>query len=194
MSSRLSDSILLNGKWQRWHSRLRYKMDGSHAIFSWVAFFWGSHSACCRNVAVQSLRHVWLFKTPWTDSRIPDFPILHYLLEFAQNHDHWIRDAIQPSHPQWPPTPPALNLSQHQGLFQWIGTSHQVVKILELQLQHQSFQWIFGLISFRIDWFDLLEVQGTLKSLLQYYNYQLFGAQPSLWSNSYIHRRLLEKP
>ena len=69
MSSRLSDSILLNGKWQRWHSRLRYKMDGSHAIFSWVAFFWGSHSACCRNVAVQSLRHVWLFATPCTAAR-----------------------------------------------------------------------------------------------------------------------------
>ena len=128
------------------------------------------------------------------DCSMPGFPVLHYLLEFAQNHDHWIRDAIQPSHPQWPPTPPALNLSQHQGLFKWIGTSHQVVKILELQLQHQSFQWIFGLISFRIDWFDLLEAQGTLKSLLQYYNYQLFGAQPSLWSSSYIHRRLLEKP
>ena len=94
---------------------------------------------------------------------MPDFPILHYLLEFAQNHDHWISDTIQPSHPQWPPTPPALNHSQHQGFFQWTGTSHQVVKILELQLQHQSFQWIFRLISFRIDWFDLLEVQGTLK-------------------------------
>ena len=66
------------------------------------------------------------------------------------------------------PSPPSLNLSQHQGLFQWVGPSYQVAKVLELQ--HQSFQWIYGLISFRIDWFDLLVVQGTLKSLLQHHN------------------------
>ena len=60
---------------------------------------------------------------------------------------------------------PAFNLSQHQGLFQWVSSSHQAPKVLELQLQHQSFQWS-RLISFRIDWFDLLSVQGTLKSLL----------------------------
>ena len=68
------------------------------------------------------------------------------------------------------PSPPVLNLSQHQGLFQWVGSSHQVTKVLELQLQHQSFQWNSGLISFRIDWFYLLAVQGTLKSLLQHHN------------------------
>ena len=67
-----------------------------------------------------------------------------------------------------PPSPPSLSLSQHQGLFQWVGPSNQVAKVLELQ--HQSFQWISGLISFRIDWFDLLVVQGTLKSLLQHHN------------------------
>ena len=66
------------------------------------------------------------------------------------------------------PSPPSLNLSQHQGLFQWVSPSYQVAKVLELQ--HQSFQWIYGLISFRIDWFDLLVVQGTLKSLLQHHN------------------------
>ena len=65
--------------------------------------------------------------------------------------------------------------SQHQGVFQWVGSSHQVAKVLELQLQHQSFQWFptqinSGLISFRIDWFNLLAVQGTLKSLLQHHN------------------------
>ena len=72
-----------------------------------------------------------------------DFPILYYLLEFAQTHVHWVDDAIQSSHHLSPPSPPAFSLSQHQGLFQWIGSSHQVAKVLELQLQHQSFQWIF---------------------------------------------------
>ena len=69
----------------------------------------------------------------------PGFPVLHYLPEFIQTHVHWVSDAIQPSHPLLPPSPPSLNLSQHQGLFQWISSSHQVAKVLELQLQHQSF-------------------------------------------------------
>ena len=60
-----------------------------------------------------------------------------------QTHVRWVHNAIQPSHPLSPSSPPALNLSRHQGLFQWVGSSHQVAKILELQLQHQSFQWIF---------------------------------------------------
>ena len=78
----------------------------------------------------------------------------------------WVSDAIQPSHSLLPLSPPALNLSQHQTLFQRVSSLHQMAKILALQ--HQSFQWISGLISFRIDWFDLLAVQGTLKSLLQH--------------------------
>ena len=65
---------------------------------------------------------------------------------------------------------PAFNLSQHQGLFKWVTSSHQVVKVLRFQLQHQSFQWISGLISFRMDWLDLLAIQGTLKSLLQHHS------------------------
>ena len=98
------------------------------------------------------------------------FPVLHYLPEFAQTHVHWVNDAIQPSHPLSSPSPSALNLSQHQGLFQWVSSSHQVAKVLELQLQHQSFQWIGRLISCRTDWFDLLAVQGILKHLLQHHN------------------------
>ena len=70
-------------------------------------------------------------------------PILHYLLEFTQAHVHWVGDAIQPSHPLLMSSPPALNLSQHQGIFQWVWSSHQVAKVLELQLHYQSFQWIF---------------------------------------------------
>ena len=63
----------------------------------------------------------------------PGFPVLHYLPEFAQTHIHWVGDAIQPSHPLFPPSPPAFSLSQHQGLFQWDGSSHQVAKVLEPQ-------------------------------------------------------------
>ena len=71
------------------------------------------------------------------------FPVRHQLLEMAQTHVHWVSDAIQPSHPLLSPSPLAFNLSQHQGLFQWVGSSPQVAKVLEFQLQHQSFQWIF---------------------------------------------------
>ena len=77
------------------------------------------------------------------DCSTPGFHVLHYLLELAQTHVHWISDAIQPAHPLLSPSPPAFNLSQHQGLFQWVSSSHQVAKGLELQLQHQSFQRIF---------------------------------------------------
>ena len=77
------------------------------------------------------------------DCSKPGFPVLHYLPELAQTHVCWVDDATQPSHPLLPPYPPALNLSQHQGLFQWVGSLNQVPK-LKLQLQHQSFQWIFS--------------------------------------------------
>ena len=71
----------------------------------------------------------------------PVFPFLQYLPEFAQTYVHWVGDAIHPSHPLSPPFPLALNLFQHQGLFQWVSTLHQVAEVLKLQ--HQSFQWIF---------------------------------------------------
>ena len=66
-------------------------------------------------------------------------PVHHQLLEFTQTHVHWVGDAIQPSHPLWSPSPPAFNLSEHQGLFKWVSSLHQVAKRLEFQLQHQSF-------------------------------------------------------
>ena len=72
---------------------------------------------------------------------MPGLPVHHQLPEFTQTHVHRVSDAIQPSYPLSSPSPPALNLSQHQGLFQWVSFSHQVTKVLELQLQHQSFQW-----------------------------------------------------
>ena len=77
------------------------------------------------------------------DCSIPGLPVHHQLLEFTQTHVHWVSDAIQPSHPLSSPSPPALNVSQHQGLFKWIGSSNQSAKVLDFQLQHQCFQWIF---------------------------------------------------
>ena len=71
----------------------------------------------------------------------PGLPVHHQLLEFTQTDVHWVGDAIQPSHPLSSPSPPTLNLSQQQGLFQWVSTLHHVAKVLEFQLQHQSFQW-----------------------------------------------------
>ena len=72
----------------------------------------------------------------------PGLPVHHQLPEFTQTHVHWVGDAIQPSHPLSSPSTPAFNLSQHQGFSQWVSSSHQVAKVLEFQLQHQSFQWI----------------------------------------------------
>ena len=87
----------------------------------------------------------------------------------------------------------AFNLSQHQGLFQWVGSSYEVARVLELQLQHQSLQWIFtGLIFFRMDWFDLLQSKGLSRvfSSIRVQKHQFFGTLPSL----YIYTHLLEKP
>ena len=105
----------------------------------------------------------------------PGFPVHHQLPEFTQTHVHQVSDVIQPSHPLSSPSPPAFNLSQHQGLFWWVSSSHQVAKVffsISLSSEYS------GLISFRMDWLDLLRedlspplrVQGTLKSLLQHHN------------------------
>ena len=103
------------------------------------------------------------------DCSTPGFPILHYLQEFTQTHVHWVDDATQPSHLLSHPSL-ALSLSQDQDLFQWVDSSHHVAKVLELHLQHQSFQWIFRVDFLWIDWFDLLVAQETLKNLLHQHN------------------------
>ena len=135
------------------------------------------------------------------DSSMPGFSVLHYLPEFVQIHVHWVGDAIQPSHPLSPSSPPALNLSWLHGLFQWVGSLHQVVKVLELQTQHQSFQQIFRNHSI-FNWF-LLGLTGLIlqsKELSRVFSsttvwkHQFFSTQLSLWSNSHISMRLLEKP
>ena len=118
--------------------------------------------------SVQLLSHVQIFVTLMDCSRQGP-PVHHQLLEFTQTQVHWVSDAIQPSHPLLSPSPPAFSVSQHQGLFKWVSSSHQVAKLSQLHLQHQS-SWYSRLISFRMDLLDLLAVQGTVKSLLQYHS------------------------
>ena len=135
-----------------------------------------------------------LFLTPCNpmDCSMPGFPVLHYLLEFAQTHVHWVNDTIQPSHPLSSPSPPAFSPSQHQGLSNksvlWIRWPKYWSFSFNISLSNKYLELI--------DWLDLRVVQGTLKSLLQHHSskHQFFGAQPSLWSNSHIYTWLLEKP
>ena len=97
------------------------------------------------------------------DHSTPGLLIHHQLPELAQTYVHWVGDAIQPSQPLSSPSPPFFNLSQHQGLFQWVSSLNPVAKCsysISPSNEHS------GLISFRMEWFDLLAVQGTLKSLL----------------------------
>ena len=131
------------------------------------------------------------------DCSMPGLTVHRQLSEFTQMHVNWVGDAIQPSHPLLSPSPPAFSLSQHQGRFQWVGSSHQVAKVLELQLQHQSFQWVFR-VDFFQDWlvwspccprdFSRVFSRTTI------WTHQFLGVQPSLWSNSHICTWLLEKP
>ena len=124
-------------------------------------------------VVVQSLSRVRLFVTPWTAAGQacckPDFSVLLCLWEFAQMHVHWVSDAIQPSHSLLPPSP-ALSVSQHQGLFQCVGSSHQVAKVLEFSISISPSNEYSELISSRIDWFGLLAGQRTIRSLFQHHN------------------------
>ena len=98
----------------------------------------------------------------------PGLPVHHQLPEFTETHIHRVSDAIQPSHPLSSPSP-AFHLSQYQGLFQWV-TSHQVPKYWSLCFNISPSNEHSRMISFRMDWLDLLAVQGTLKSLLQHHS------------------------
>ena len=100
----------------------------------------------------------------------PGLPVNHQLPEFTQTQVHRVSDAIQPSHPLSSPSPPTPNPSQHQSLFQRVNSSHQVAKVLEFRFSIIPSKEHPGLISFRMDWLDLLAVQGTLKSLLQHHS------------------------
>ena len=92
------------------------------------------------------------------DYNMPGLPV-YQLPEFTQTHVHWVSDAIQPSHPLLSPSPPTFNLSQHRGLFKWVSSLHEVAKVLEFQLQHQSFQWIFRTV-FPLGWIGRISLQS----------------------------------
>ena len=123
------------------------------------------------------------------DYSMPGFPVRHYLLELAWTHVHWVDDAIQPSHPLSSPFLPAFNLSQHQGLLKWVSSSHQVARVLEFQLQHQSFWWTPRA--------DLLQNElvrspwspRTLKGLLQHHS-----SKASILQRSAFFKVLLSHP
>ena len=101
---------------------------------------------------------------------MPGLPVHHQPPKSTQIHVHCVRDAIQPTHPLSSPSPPALNLSQHQGLFKWVSSPYRVTKGLQFQLQISPSDEHPGLISFRMDWLDLLTVQRTFKSFLQHHS------------------------
>ena len=141
---------------------------------------------------VQSLNCVWLFATPWAAAH---GPVLHLLMEFAQTHVHWVRDAIQPSHLLSSPSLPTFNLSQHQGLFQTFFTSggqsigaSTSTSVLPMNIQGWFPLGLTGLISL------LSKGLSRVFSSTTVWKHQFFSAQPFLWSNSYIHTWLLEKP
>ena len=120
---------------------------------------------------VQWLSCVWLCATPWTKyCSMPALPLPHDLPELAQTHVHWVSDAIQPSHTLSSPSPPAFNLSQHQGLVSWFFASGGQSIYLRFSFSISHSREHSGLISFRTNWFDLLAVQGTLKNLLQHHS------------------------
>ena len=130
--------------------------------------------------SVQSLSHVRLFATPWTTAR--QASIHHQLPESTQTHVQWVGDAIQPSHPLSSPSPPALNLSQHQSLFQWVNYLHEVAKYWSFSFSINPSNEYPGLISFKMDWLDLLAAKGLsrLFSNTTVQKHQFFSVQISL--------------
>ena len=115
------------------------------------------------------------------DCSTPGLPVHHQLLEPTQTHVHWVGNAIQPSHPLSSPSPPALNLSQHQGLFKWVSSSHQVAKVLEFQLQHHDILPMNTQEQFPLGWTGWISLPS--KRLSRVFSnttgqkHQFFGAQ-----------------
>ena len=116
------------------------------SILVW-RILWTEEPRGLQSKGPQRVRHDWVTTHSLTlqphGLQHTSLSVLHHLPEFAQTYVYWISDAIQTSHPLSSPSPSAINLSQHQSLFKWVSSSHQVAKVLEFQLQHQSFQWIF---------------------------------------------------
>ena len=151
----------------------------SHLILCWRNHLYWKNSQLCSvetilgNPELSQFSHS-VMSNSWDPMacNTPGFPIHHQLPELTQTHVHYVSDAIQPSHPLSSPSPSTFSLSQHQGLSQCVSSSRQVAKVLKFQVEHQSFQWMFRVDFFKIDWFDLLTLQRTLKSLLQDHSLQ----------------------
>ena len=147
-TSSLSGSLVWGKKpWAKWVKGLNYDKRWILNFWWWTCYSgyrslnkvlntWNLYNVTSQ-CSVQSLSRVRLCDP--MDHSMPGLLVHHQLLEFTQTYLHWVGDAIQPSYPLSSPSPPALNLSQHQGLFKWVSSSHQVAKVLEFQLQHQSF-------------------------------------------------------
>ena len=130
------------------------------------------------------------------DHSTPGLPVHHQLLGFTQTHVHWVSDAIQPSHPLSSPSLPALNLSQHQGLFKWVSSSRQVANYWSFSFSISPSNQYSGFISLGFThWISLLS-KGLSRvfSNTTVQKHQFFCTQLSVWSNSHIHTWLLEKP
>ena len=136
------DQLACNWAWLQFNSFFGWLIDC--LLFSDLLLLLNSilpYACHCMSVVIQSESCPTLCNS--MDCSTPGFPVPHHLLEIAQVHVHWICDAIQPFYSLLPSTPPAFNLSEHQGLFEWVGCWHKVTKALDLQLQHQFFQWVF---------------------------------------------------
>ena len=127
---------------------LRFLYDAGYSSTSFLLL----SEITLNNIPLYSIMHLYIYQFSSVaqscptlcdpmDCSMSGFPVHHQLPELAQTHVHWVNDAIQPSNLLSSPSPPAFNLSQHQGLFKWVSSSHQVAKVLEFQLQHQYFQW-----------------------------------------------------
>ena len=153
---RIYSGVLLSSK-KEWGNAICSSMDGPRdyhikwskserdKYYTIPLIIW---AATCYNSScyVLSVQFSWVAQSCPTlcdpmNRSTPGLSVYHQLSEFTQTHVHWVSDAIQPSHPLLCLSPPAFNLSQHQGLFKRVSSSHQVAKILEFQLPHQSFQW-----------------------------------------------------
>ena len=139
-------------------------------------------------VVVQLVNSIWIFATPWM--QYARLPCPQRLLEFAQIHVHWVNDAIQPSHPLTPPSSPAFNISQNQGLFQWVSSSHQVAKVsasvLPVNIQGRFSFELTSLISLLSKGLSRVFSSTTIQNITS-------SALRLLWSNSHIHTWILKK-
>ena len=131
---------------------------------SWKSFVANTHKHTA-SVQFSSVTHSCPTLCDPSNYSMPGLSVHHQLPEPTQTHVHWVGDAIQPSHPLSSPSLPTFNLSQHQGLFQWVSSLHQVAKVLEFSFSISRSNDYSGLISFRMDWLDLLAAQGTIHCL-----------------------------